>query len=409
MTSKVLLIEDDDALRASLSQTIDLAGFEPLPMASFVQARRSIRANFAGVILSDIRMPRQDGFDVLSFTSNADPDLPVILLTGHSDVPTAMRAMKEGAYDYLEKPCGIDRLIEVLTRALRHRALALKSRQIERAMMRSDAAAINFPGPSTATEALRGALRRIAATRNHAHLFGDPGVGKKLAAYTINRLSPDPVEFLQVNLRTAAATVFRDLAVPEGPADLSAKSIHLASPAQQQDLVSLLHRHPDLRLLSTSEAALSDLPPHALIEDPVLSQGLIELRVPTLDERREDLPDIFDFLLRQTIRTLDADMPDIPDFVTAQIMTRPWPGNLPELRRHAMSFVLGQQVHRDGGEGQTLAEQMDAFERLVLSETLKRTGGNAVEAAKGLGLPRNTFYDRLARHGLSPKAFRSAG
>ena len=160
MTVQVLLIEDDEALRTSLAQTMELEGLAVMPAQNFVQARRSIRANFPGVILSDIRMPHQDGFDVLTTARNADPELPVILMTGHSDVPTAMRAMKEGAYDYLEKPCSTDRLLEVLQRALTHRTLVLKSRRIERALFKSDAAALSFPGSSEVSVNLRRALRQ---------------------------------------------------------------------------------------------------------------------------------------------------------------------------------------------------------------------------------------------------------
>lgn len=128
MIQKVLIIEDDAALRASIVQSLDLEGLEPIPTSSFTQARRTIRSNFKGVILSDIKMPDHDGFDILRFTKNCDPDLPVVLLTGFSDVPTAMRAVKEGAYDYLEKPCDPDKLVDTLRRALKHRALVLQNR-----------------------------------------------------------------------------------------------------------------------------------------------------------------------------------------------------------------------------------------------------------------------------------------
>lgn len=407
MTGKVLLIEDDDALRLSLAQTIELGGYEPVPMASFVQARRSIRANFSGVVLTDIRMPRQDGFDVLQFAQNVDADLPVILLTGHSDVPTAMRAMKEGAYDYLEKPCGTDELMESLGRAMNHRALVLKSRQIERALLRGDMAAINFPGSTGAVETLRAAMRDIAASGRHAHLYGAAGTGKKLAAYTIHRLAEQPRHLLQVNLRTAPPDVLRELPVPDGPTDLVCKFVDMATPHQQLHLLELLHRHDGLRLLSTSLNPLSEIRPHAVVEDVTLAEGMVEVRLPTLDERREDLPEIFESFVRQAIRNLDIDMPEIPQSVIAEIMTRAWDGDLPELRRHAMSFALGRKAQTDAGGGQSLAEQMDAFERLVLTETLRRTGGSASLAATSLGLPRNTFYDRLARHGLSPKDFRT--
>lgn len=130
MTRKVLIIEDDAALRASIAQTLELEDLEPIQTSSFIQARRSIRSNFKGVILSDIKMPDHTGFDVLRFAQTRDPDLPVVLLTGFSDVPTAMRAIKEGAYDYLEKPCDPDRLADTLRRALDHRDLVLENRAI---------------------------------------------------------------------------------------------------------------------------------------------------------------------------------------------------------------------------------------------------------------------------------------
>jgi two-component system C4-dicarboxylate transport response regulator DctD len=406
MTVQILLIEDDDALRTSLAQTMELEGLSVMPAQNFVQARRSIRANFAGVILSDIRMPHQDGFDVLVTARNADPELPVILMTGHSDVPTAMRAMKAGAYDYLEKPCSTDRLLEVLRRALTHRALVLKSRRIERALLKSDAAALSFPGSSEVSANLRRALRQVAATSNHVHLHGPPGTGKKLAAAAINEVAPEPRQFLRLNLRFARKDALRTLRVAEGPADLSLKNLELADETQQADLVDLLSRHPDLRLISSSVTPLPEMRPGILGEDFSLAGDMIQIRIPDLAERASDLAEIFQHLVRVAVRSLDADMPEIPDRLFAEIAARSWPGNLPELRAYAMAFVLGNQVQTHLAPNQTLAEQMDSFERLVLTETLRKTGGSAAEAARSLGLPRNTFYDRLARHGISAKDFR---
>ncbi|MEO0771974.1 MAG: response regulator [Pseudomonadota bacterium] len=128
MLRKVLLIEDDPVLRASIEQTLTLQDLEPMPTNGFTLARRSIRSNFRGVILSDIRMPDKDGFEVLQFAKSKDTELPVMLLTGHSDVPTAMRAVRDGAYEYLEKPCDPQRLVDVVTRALEHRTVVLENR-----------------------------------------------------------------------------------------------------------------------------------------------------------------------------------------------------------------------------------------------------------------------------------------
>ncbi len=128
MLKKVLIIEDDTALRNSIVQSLELEDLEPISTSSFTQARRSIRSNFRGVILSDIKMPVHDGFDVLRFAQARDPDLPIILLTGYSDVATATKALKDGAYDYLEKPYDPERLMDILTRALEHRELVLQNR-----------------------------------------------------------------------------------------------------------------------------------------------------------------------------------------------------------------------------------------------------------------------------------------
>lgn len=406
MTRQILLIEDDDTLRTSLAQTIELAGMTAIATASFVQARRYVRSNFAGVILSDIRMPKQDGFDVLGHAQRTDPELPVILLTGHSDVPTATRALKEGAWDYLEKPCSTDRLEDVLTRALDHRALVLKSRQIERALLRNDAAAANFPGDSDASETLRAALRRVAGTRQHVHLYGADGAGKKRAAYAINQLSPEPCKFERINYAVPGASLAALRIAPDQPLDLSAKTVDRATASQQAELVALVRATPDLRLITSSGPPLIEYPPCPLTDNTDIAEASIEIRVPSLDERRTDLPVIFTTLLRQAARSLDTDMPEVPETVMGEIMARSWSGNLPELDAYAASFVLGQQVV-PGPATQSLAQQMEAFEELVLIETLRRTCGQVVMAAKLLDVPRNTLYDRMARYDISPKRFRT--
>lgn len=128
---KVLIIEDDSVLRESIVQTLELEELEPIPTSSFRQAKRSIRSNFKGVILSDIKMPDDDGFDILRFVQHRDEQLPVVLLTGYSDVQTAMRAVREGAYDYLEKPCDPDKLVDTLRRALSYREVVLENRSYQ--------------------------------------------------------------------------------------------------------------------------------------------------------------------------------------------------------------------------------------------------------------------------------------
>jgi len=105
MSVPVLLVDDDAAVRDALSQTLDLAGFTAITSGSFVAAKDHITRDFAGVILSDMRMPGRDGFHLLAYARDVDEALPVVLLTGEGDIPMAVAAMEQGAFDFLEKPC----------------------------------------------------------------------------------------------------------------------------------------------------------------------------------------------------------------------------------------------------------------------------------------------------------------
>lgn len=135
----VFLVEDDAAVRKSLAQTLELEDMTVIQAGSVVATKPQITADFPGVILSDIRMPGKDGFDLLEWVRGFDTDLPVVLLTGEGDVPMAVRAIGAGAYDFLQKPCPPERLLETIHRALSHRHLILKTRALERQLQRTDA------------------------------------------------------------------------------------------------------------------------------------------------------------------------------------------------------------------------------------------------------------------------------
>lgn len=128
---RVLFVEDDRDVREALGQSLDLAGYRVTLTKAFIEATDHLSPGFEGVVITDIRMPGKDGFDLLERARKIDPDLPVIVLTGEGDVPMAVRAMAEGAYDFLEKPCPPKRLIEVVERACKARALVLENRRLK--------------------------------------------------------------------------------------------------------------------------------------------------------------------------------------------------------------------------------------------------------------------------------------
>ncbi len=148
MTDRVLLVDDDRAVREALGQTLELAGHKPVLAGSYIEAKDHISADFAGIVVSDIRMPGKDGFALLDHARKVDPDLPVILLTGEGDVPMAVKGMAGGAFDFLEKPCGPSDFLAVVGKALKTRALVLENRALKREIRRGDAAARMLVGTS---------------------------------------------------------------------------------------------------------------------------------------------------------------------------------------------------------------------------------------------------------------------
>lgn len=186
MTTQVLLVDDDAAVRDALAQTLELADLEPIPAGSFVVAKDHITRDFAGVILSDIRMPGRDGFHLLAHTRKVDPDLPVILLTGEGDIPMAVQAMRDGAFGFLEKPCAPNDLLAVLERALKTRALVLENRRLRQLVESGDPAARMLFGESELANGLRDRVRLLAPLETEVLVTGAPGCGISKVAEVIH-------------------------------------------------------------------------------------------------------------------------------------------------------------------------------------------------------------------------------
>lgn len=405
MTNQICLIEDDDALRLSLAQAFDLEGFKVIQFSSFDQARRTIRANFNGVILSDIRMPGKDGFDVLQHSQNADSDLPVILLTGEADVPMALRAMRQGAYDFIEKPCKVDYLIEVMRRALEQRKLVMRNRKIERDLARNDLAAVNFPGSSPATKELRKAIRAAASTNASIHFSGPEGIGRRIAAHTVHKLSEQLGQFIAISVPNCEWHKLDNIEKLEHQVDVLIKGIEQASDDDMARIATLHKSGTRFRVMTSSTRRLSEYPEMGINSRLYDLLTPIEIKIPTFAQRREDIPEIFETLVRQVVRTRNQDMPEITEDILTQVMTNNWQKNLVGLRDIASKFVSETGKSSQLDIPLTLAQRMDSFERLNLIEALKKHNGQATAAAGELGMPRKTFYDRLKRHSIQPKDY----
>ncbi|WP_298836248.1 sigma-54 dependent transcriptional regulator [uncultured Roseobacter sp.] len=405
---QVLLVDDDAAVRDALAQTLELADLVPVTAGSFVAARDHITREFEGVVLSDLRMPGRDGFHLLAYAREQDPELPVILLTGEGDIPTAMKAVGQGAFDFLEKPCAPADLLAVLERALRTRQLVLDNRHLRALVATGDPAARMLFGTSQLAEGLRARVRRVALAETEVLVTGAPGAGISKVAEVIHLCSArSKAPFVK---RAGAALNAQDLPTALEAArtgSLFIDEITLMPAQAQLALVEVLDAGVQTRVIAGSNR---DLP--ASVAEGQLNSELYyrfevsSVRIPSLSERPEDIPVLFQHYVAQACEQAGLEEPEITPQVVAGLMARDWPGNARALMSEAMRFALGLADEEKADASLGLAEQMAQVEQSLLEQALRRTGGQASRAAQALKLPRKTFYDKLTRYGIRPEDYR---
>ncbi|MDO6480309.1 sigma-54 dependent transcriptional regulator [Shimia thalassica] len=409
MTRRVLLVDDDIAVREALGQTLELADLDALTAGSFVEAKDQITPDFEGIIVSDIRMPGRDGFHLLSYAREMDADLPVILLTGEGDIPMAVSAMGKGAFDFLEKPCAPKELIAVIERALKTRALVLENRRLKAQLETGDPAARMLFGTSGLAEDLRSRVRSVARTRAEVLVSGLPGVGISKVAEVVHLCSPlSKGPFGKHAAVGMDSTRFAEAAHNATGGSLFLDEITTMPMETQFALLALMEQGDHPRLIFGSTADLARAVEQGLLHaDLFYRLDAMQVRIPSLAERPEDIPVLFRQYVAQAAEQSGIKPPEIHSELLADLMARDWPGNARALMSVAMRFVLGLQ-DGDAQEVATLglAEQMAQVERSLLQEALRRAEGRASAAAKALKLPRKTFYDKLAKHGVKPEDFR---
>ena len=416
MTKGMVLVVDDDAqLREALRQTLDLADLEVRLAGSFVEAKDQFSKSFPGIVLSDIRMPGRDGFHLLDYCQSVDADLPVILLTGEGDIPMAVRAMGQGAFGFLEKPCAAADLIAVIERALKTRALVLENRRLKAQLETGDPAARMLFGTSPQASELRARVRAVAQMRSDVLVSGPPGSGVSKVAEVIHLTS---AQAKGPFVKRAAAGMRREeveeaLELARG-GTIFLDELGLLPPEAQ--FAVLEHIEPEAgaptraRLIAGTN---SDLRPAVeaggFNADLFYRLDVMRVRIPALAERPGDIPVLFHHYVAQASEQAGLRPPEITPQVIAGLMAQEWPGNARALMSVAMRFALGLGgADTDPKAEQVLGlnEQLAQVGRSLLAEALRRAGGRAQEAATQLKLPRKTFYDKLARYGLRPEEFR---
>ena len=437
--SRVILIDDDAEVLEASRQTLELDGFAVDAAGSAKAGLSRLTHDAPVVVVSDVRMPGQDGFALLEAVREVDGEIPVILVTGHGDVPMAIRAVRAGAWDFVEKPADPVRLVETIRRAAAHRALILENRNLRARAEMDDPLARRLVGCSAAIERLRKSLRLLSDSDADVLLLGETGTGKEVAARALHDFGRRRQgRFVAVNCGAIPETMIESELFGHEPGaftgarerrigklehasggTLFLDEIESMPPSAQVRLLRVLQERTierlgsnkeipvNLRVVAATKADLAVLATQGTFREDLLYRlNVVTLRLPPLRERRDDVPMLFRHFLDLAASREGRAAPE-PDPTFLDSLTQmEWPGNVRELRNAAERHFLGMDdegplaLPEGPRDAPSLEEQMEIAERRVIHDTLTRMGGRIGATAEALGITRKTLYLKMKKYDL---------
>lgn len=413
----ILLVDDEPHVLASTTQTLELAGFSVSGFENANDALRTIDRDWSGIVISDLRMPRLDGIELMQKIQARDSDIPFILISGHADIADAVKAIQQGAYDFLEKPFHQGRLAECAKRAQNHRNLVLENRRLSNAL---DEHAKNiWIGNALPTQKLRDQLSLASQTPDSLTLQGERGSGKTLAALALHKMSMCSGPFKTIDCRMINKdTNWDEFTCSAKGGTLVLQHADRAKTLELQSLSHMLAKEENfpIRLIATSRTPLA-LKPNSDGNIPSLLFYKITrrtIKVPNLQSRAEDIPLLFRHFLDIESRKLGKPAPVFGSSFLAELMTRDWPDNTRELKGISEGWFAQTE---NGGEIRpeestctqdptlSLPELVSQFEKQLIRRELEAQGGDIKSTYTALGIPRKTLYDKLSKYDISRESF----
>lgn len=434
---RVLFVEDDDDLRHATMQGLRLAEIEATAFSDAESMLSHLQRDFDGVVVTDIRLPKMSGLALLEIVAERDPDLPVILVTGHGDVPMAVAALKRGAFDFLTKPFNFEHLVDAITRAAARRHEIIQRREITAllALAEEDGPLL---GRSPAMIRLRDQVSELAKVDVDVLIEGEPGTGKDLVAAVLHRHSrrkANPfvtVECGTLSAETAEIVLFGHVygAMPhirgsrEGlitmadggtllldgidllPAAVQTQILRVLEDREIRPIGSSATTSLNLRVVATSRRPLSEAVREGLFRDDLHRRlSLASIRVPPIREREGDSLLLFTSFVKEAQTQFQRPDWAMSPTIRNHVLAHSWLGNVRELRQYAYQCLLDASNEIESGQ-RTLRAQLATFERDIIKESLESSGGNIVKACDVLGIGRKTLYEKMAKYDIDPATFR---
>ncbi|GMV09972.1 MAG TPA: sigma-54 dependent transcriptional regulator [Gemmatimonadaceae bacterium] len=450
MSRRILIVDDEQGVRAALGQLLEYEGYEVKAVTNAADGIAEYERWRPQLTFLDVKMAGMDGIEALRRIRALDPTATVVMISGHATIQTAVEATQLGAYDILEKPLDTDRILVLLRNTLQHLSLQEENAQL-RASIESR---YEIVGRSFAIRTLMGQIEKVAPTPARVLVTGENGTGKELVARAIHRLSPRVQKpFVEVNcaaipselieselfghMRGSFTGAVQDRAGKFEQADkgtLFLDEIGDMSPSAQAKVLRVLQDgevtriggakriQVDVRVLAATNKDLQEeIAAGRFREDLFYRLNVVPLHVPPLRERREDIPLLAQHFVDQLARR-DGAPPRILDGGAMEALAQmEWPGNVRELRNTIERLLIlspgnritAADVARLGGprppDGASLGSLLDietfeafkdAAERAYLLHKLRTFEWNVSETARALDMPRSNLYKKIERYGL---------
>jgi two-component system, NtrC family, nitrogen regulation response regulator NtrX len=454
MSTDILVVDDEADIRELVAGILEDEGHGTRKAGSSDEALSAIQARRPHLVFLDIWLQgsRLDGLQVLDLIRAEHPDLPVVMISGHGNIETAVSAIKAGAYDFIEKPFKADRLVLVADRALeawrlKREVKDLKSRSVQ---------ASRIAGRSAVMNQLRQAIEKVAPTNARILIAGSPGSGKELVARTIHTqstrssgpfvtlnaaaITPENMEAelfgVEANgeggRRTGAleeahgGTLYLD-EIADLSKEVQGRILRVLVEQNFQRVGGSTRVHVDVRIISSSSRDLpGEIERGALREDLFHRLGVVPIRVPSLSERREDVPELIEFFQDQIASATGLPRRKIGEEAMAVLQSHDWPGNVRQLRNNVERLMIltagdpdaeitaemlpseiGTLVpstpNGEGGErlmSLPLREAREIFEREYLVAQIARFSGNISRTAEFIGMERSALHRKLKLLGI---------
>jgi|TARA_Y100000758_G_scaffold240827_1_gene176854 two-component system nitrogen regulation response regulator NtrX len=446
----ILVVDDERNVRATLKSVLEDEGYGVRTVSSGEEAIKAAKRFHPDLILLDIWLPGIDGLEVLEKLADTDNNSVVVMISGHGSVESAVRATKLGAFDFIEKPLSLDRVLLVVANGLKQKVLQDENRRLRAEVSER----WTMIGESDAIVALRKQINRAAPTNGRVLIFGENGTGKELVAHCIHALSQrSSKSFVEINCAAIPDELIESelfghvegaftgaVSDKQGKLDLAdggtlfldeigdmslrtqSKVLRALQEQTFQPVGSTDDHSVDVRIIAATNKDLQEeIKSGRFREDLYYRINVIPFHVPSLRERRDDVPLLAEHFMKGAAAEYGAGLKKLSESAVARLTAYRWPGNVRQLKNvceRLMVMVADETIHeadlepaidafglsdeRDSSGDLELREARDLFERRFILTKLREHAGNVKQTAMALNIERSHLYRKMKSYGIEP-------